>query len=413
MVATHGQVQTTISLNIPKSREEWVTWKIEFLAYPGANRFDRILNDSYLKLDPIEDYHDKKGDQLAPTNVFWQYHQKYENERDVSVQRAWNAILSITKAEHRHLIIPFLTETEIDQRVVQSWNAICDHMELKGVTMAKSTTMTKFNQLAFVSTGDFMKDVITFRNEINRLKLLLETMGVSMDDELFKNKFQLGLPDKHRGSAIVDVVLRNANKGTWTAFSDAIIGQLQQMEILYEAKASIAPKNKVDEKLQQAKGEVTTESKQLAALRKDLRRAKSRQKIERGGKGKQGKGDKSLFSGDCYVCGKRGHKAQDCRLRNKQTDSNLSQKGEQGQSSVTKCPICKRMGHTEDKCWFNKKMKRDSDGDSQTDNRMKRGKRNEGDDDQKFKGQAFITFKDGSRTLLKPGQFGIPESDDE
>jgi len=411
MVATHGQVQTTISLNIPKSREEWITWKIEFLAYAGANRFDRILNDSYMKLDPIEDFVGKKGQQLDPTNVFWQYHQKYENERDVSVQRAWNAILAITKAEHRHLIIPFLTETKIDQRVVQSWNAICDHMELKGVTMAKSTTMTKFNQLTFVSTGDFMKDVITFRNEINRIKLLLEAMGVTMDDELFTNKFQLGLPDTHRGSAIIDVVLRNTNKATWTAFGDAIISQLQQMETLYEAKASIVPKNKIDEKLQQAKGEVT-ESKQLAALRKELRRVKSGQKPEKGGKGKQGKSGKSLFSGDCYICGKRGHKAHDCRLRNKQTDNDHSHKGEQSQSSVTKCPICKRMGHTEDKCWFNKKkMKRDTDGDGQGDNRMKRVKN--GDDDQKFRGQAFITFKDGSRTLLNAGRFGIPDSDDD
>jgi hypothetical protein len=239
-------------------------------------------------------------------------------------------------------------------------------------------------------------------------------MDVTMDDELFKNKFQLGLPDKHRGSVIVDVVLRNTNQETWAAFGDAIISQLQQMETLYEAKASITPKNKVDEKLQQAKGEVTTESKQLAALRKELRRVKSGHKQDKGGKGKQGKGGKSLFSGDCYVCGKRGHKAQDCRSRIKQTDNDHLHKGEQGQSSTNKCPICKRTGHTEEKCWFNKKkMKRESDGDGQGDNRMKRGKQYEGDNDQKFKGQAFITFKDGSRTLLKPGQYGIPDSDDD
>ena len=274
--------------------------------------------------------------------------------------------------------------------------------------------MTKFNQLAFVSTGDFMKDVITFWNEIDRLKLLLETMGVTMDDELFKNKFQLGLPEKHRGSMIIDVVLRNTDEEEWTAFGDAIISQLQQMETLYEAKDSITPENKVEEKLQQAKGEVTTESKQLAALRKELHRVKSGQKPERGRKGKQGKSVKSLFSGDCYVCGKRGHKAQDCCSRIKQTDNDHFKRGEQSQSSVNKCPICKRMGHTEEKCWFNKrKMKRESDGDGYGDKRMKRDKQSDGDDDQKFKGQAFITFKDGSRTLLKPGQFGIPESDDD
>lgn len=413
MVATHGYVQSNISLNIPKSREDWITWKIEFLAYAGANRFDKILAGKYEKLPALTTIMTKSGEPVGPTHSFWQYHQKYENDRDVAVQRAWNAILVITKAEHRHIINPFLTEIEVDERVVACWVAICDHMEQKGVTLAKSAAMTKFNQLGMPNTGEFMKDVITFKNEINRLKQLFIDMGIPMHDELYKNKFQLGLPDKHRGSQVIDIVLRNTHRVTWVDFSDAIITQLQQIDTLYEAKAAISVKNKVDEKLQHAKGEITAEAKQLAAMRADLRRAKSVKYP--GGKGKgvshQSKG-KSLFTGDCYVCGKRGHKAQDCRSRKQQGQEGDSKDPQHKQAAPDKCPICKRTGHTEGTCWYNKKNKREGADRSQSGSSFKRYKHND-DEESKFKGKAFITFKDGSRSLLQPGQFGIPESDDD
>jgi hypothetical protein len=58
------------------------------------------------------------------------------------------------------------------------------------------------------------------------------------------------------------------------------------------------------------------------------------------------------FEGTCNSCGRRGHRAADCRVKDPKTPSKDSKV----------CGHCKKKGHTEDQCYA---MKRESNGSAQ------------------------------------------------
>ena len=57
---------------------------------------------------------------------------------------------------------------------------------------------------------------------------------------------------------------------------------------------------------------------------------------------------KGGFQGNCHKCGKQGHKAADCKVKNpKGPKTNKKDEGEK-----PTCSFCGREGHTESKCFY-------------------------------------------------------------
>ena len=105
-------------------------------------------------------------------------------------------------------------------------------------------------------------------------------------------------------------------------------------------------------------------------------------------------GKHSKFTGKCHTCGKVGHKSADCFHR-KDREEDVKTNSKYGDHQ---CPICKKRGHTADKCWF-------KDGNRKVTDKEGREKENQ------WKGKSFITFKDGTQAEYLETTEGLGEED--
>jgi len=102
---------------------------------------------------------------------------------------------------------------------------------------------------------------------------------------------------------------------------------------------------------------------------------------------------KTKFTGACHVCGKVGHKAADCWNKKSNQDNDKENQDKRKRHNDA-CSICHKVGHSADKCWHRDRKKPRVDHDTE-----------------KFKGKAFITFKDGSTSEYKPANSGLGGDD--
>jgi hypothetical protein len=64
-----------------------------------------------------------------------------------------------------------------------------------------------------------------------------------------------------------------------------------------------------------------------------------------------GSGTGKRFSGTCFYCNKRGHKASECRSNPNATEASSNADAASNQSD-SECDYCGKKGHTENKCWI-------------------------------------------------------------
>jgi hypothetical protein len=105
---------------------------------------------------------------------------------------------------------------------------------------------------------------------------------------------------------------------------------------------------------------------------------------------------KAKFTGECYICGKQGHKSADCwhrKDKNNGMDKNNDKK--RSSSNLPECSHCHKFGHTEVNCWFKNKKEKNSD------------------EDERFKGKAFITFPDGRKSEFYGMNDGLGDSSED
>jgi len=395
-------------LQIPSNREQWRQWRINFEAYAGSNKFLTVLNGTYIAYDDPVDFEvkDKGGTRkMTVTDSYWQFYQKHIADKETHVAKAWNAIITIATAHHSHLIRNHYSEPDLEKRVKKCWDNICNHMEHKETGIKKSVILSKFSSAKLIDTGNFCADVINFRDELNRWRSEADGLGITIDGEVVKTHFKLGLPSTHQHNSIRDIFRRYEDKD-WDEFHEKVINDLQEEEILNEVQESMIPSSKTESRKMEALKEITDPNTLKANI------AEMQRKLALYGKSHQDtsklritkkKGFKvdnkivgkySKFTGKCHTCGKIGHKSADCFHR-KDREVDVKTDNKLGDSQ---CPICKKRGHTADKCWF-------KDG-------KRRGTFKEGTEKENpWKGKSFITFKDGTQAEYLETNDGLGEED--
>ena len=58
------------------------------------------------------------------------------------------------------------------------------------------------------------------------------------------------------------------------------------------------------------------------------------------------------FTGVCYICSKPGHKSYECRNKQKTANTSFSTLKGNRDITISVCAHCKKVGHTEEKCYF-------------------------------------------------------------